>query len=71
MLAAVTHQLIFELYQRAKASGVTNPWDFMAMELGLIDFKERFKNLIKKAQKILYGDIISVGDLHFGYNKSY
>lgn len=70
MLAEETHQLIFELFLRSKSSKVTNPWEQMTIELGLIDFKERFKNLIKHAQKILYGDIISIGDLHFGYNRS-
>jgi len=55
MLAAETHQLIFELYLRAKAAAVTNPWDFMVVELGLIDFKDRFKNLIKQALAIKEG----------------
>lgn len=57
MLAAETHQLIFELYLRAKASAVTNPWDFMAVELGQIDFYERYRNLIKHARMIVNGSM--------------
>lgn len=57
ILAAETHQLIFELYLSAKASVTNNPWDFMVMELGKIDFYERFKNLIKQARTIGDGNI--------------
>jgi len=72
MLAAITHQLIFELYMNARSSKLFSRWDVALSDMGRINFKYRYKDLIKECQDILYGSFEMVTrDLPDASDRSY